>query len=94
MSISIFIFLFVWYNEKSIDIYEKSLTDINNMYNTKYYDINNIISNHNEINRRIIFLEERISHYQNNSNNFASLWLSLLSVLFITITGFNLYSFN
>ena len=66
------------------------------MYFNQYgnTNISSIISNHNEINKRILFLEERISHYQNNSNNFVSLWLTLLSVLFITVTGFNLYNFN
>lgn len=66
------------------------------MYFNQYgnTNINNTISNHNEINKRILFLEERIAHYQNNSNNFASLWLTLLSVLFIIVTGFNLYNFN
>lgn len=92
--IVIFIILFIYYNERNIKIYEQSLNKINNMYNIQYYDINSIISNHSEINKRIIFLEERIAHYQNNSNNFASLWLSLLSVLFITVTGFNLYNYN
>ena len=77
-----------------MNLYNKELAKINNLCNVKYDDINNIISNYNEINRRILFLEERISHYQNNSNNFASLWLTLLSVLFITVTGFNLYSYN
>ncbi len=94
LSIIGFIGLFIWYNERSINIYNEELTKINNMFYTNYYDTNSIISNHNEINKRIIFLEERIAHYQNNSNNFASLWLALLSVLFITVTGFNLYNFN
>lgn len=94
ISISIFIILFICYNEKSLNLYNKELAKINNLCNVKYDDINNIISNYNEINRRILFLEEIISHYQNNSNNFASLWLTLLSVLFITVTGFNLYSYN
>ena len=96
LSIGIFIFLFIWYNEKAINNYKDALNEINQMHFNQYgnTNINNIISNHNEINKRILFLEERISHYQNNSNNFASLWLTLLSVLFITVTGFNLYNFN
>uniref|UniRef100_UPI0012F4B213 hypothetical protein n=1 Tax=Brachyspira pilosicoli TaxID=52584 RepID=UPI0012F4B213 len=94
LSIISFIILFICYNERSITIYDRELTKINNMYNMKYYDTNSIVSNHNEINRRILFLEERIAHYQNNSNNFASLWLALLSILFILFTGINLYNFN
>lgn len=96
LSIGIFIFLFIWYNEKAINNYKDALNGINQMYFNLYgnTNINNTISNHNEINKRILFLEERIAHYQNNSNNFASLWLTLLSVLFIIVTGFNLYNFN
>lgn len=96
LSIGIFIFLFIWYNEKAINNYKDALNEINQMHFNQYgnTNINNTISNHNEINKRILFLEERIAHYQNNSNNFASLWLTLLSVLFITVTGFNLYNFN
>lgn len=63
-------------------------------YNTDLFDTNSIISNHSLINNRIVFLEERIAHYQNDSNHFASLWLTLLSLLFIIITGFNLYNYN
>lgn len=96
LSIGIFIFLFIWYNEKAINNYKDALNGINQMHFNLYgnTNINNTISNHNEINKRILFLEERIAHYQNNSNNFASLWLTLLSVLFIIVTGFNLYNFN
>lgn len=94
LSIIGFIILFICYNEKSIKIYEQSLNKITNMYKIQYYDTNSIVSNQDEIIKRIIFLEERIAHHQNNSNNFASLWLALLSVLFITVTGFNLYNFN
>ncbi len=94
--IALFIFSFIWYNERAFDTYEKALNRIEKMYLNKYgnTNISSIISNHNEINKRILFLEERIAYYQNNSNNFASLWLTLLSVLFITITGFNLYNYN
>lgn len=88
--IALFIFSFIWYNERAFDTYEEALNRIEKMYTNQY----NVISNHNEINKRILFLEERIAYYQNNSNNFASLWLTLLSVLFITVTGFNLYNFN
>lgn len=63
-------------------------------YNTDSFDINSIISNHNLINNRIIFLEERIAHYQNDANHFASLWLTLLSLLFVIITGFYLFNLN
>lgn len=59
-----------------------------------HYNKNSIISNYNIINNRIIFLQERIAHYQNDSNHFASLWLTLLSLLFIIVTGFNLYNYN
>lgn len=59
-----------------------------------HYNKNSIISNYNIINNRIIFLQERIAHYQNDSNHFASLWLTLLSLLFIIETGFNLYNYN
>lgn len=93
--ILVFIILFERHNNQSIKVYEDSLKKIENIFtNTTFSDINSIISNHNIINSRIIFLEERIIHHQNNSNNFASLWLTLLSVLFITVTGFNLYNFN
>lgn len=88
--IALFIFSFIWYNERAFDTYEEVLNKIEKMYTNQH----NTISNHNEINKRILFLEERIAHYQNNSNNFASLWLTLLSVLFITVTGFNLYNYN
>lgn len=92
---SIFIILFIWYNNKSIDVYEKSLVEIKGMYYTNYQnDTNSIISNYNIINNRILFLQERIAHYQNDANHFASLWLAFLSVLFIIVTGFNLYNFN
>lgn len=65
------------------------------MYYTNYdNNKNSIISNYNIINNRIIFLQERIAHYQNDSNHFASLWLTLLSLLFIIVTGFNLYNYN
>lgn len=95
ISIIIYFIGFIWYNEESKRIYKTSLSGITNMYyNTDLFDTNIIISNHNFINNRIIFLEERIAHYQNNSNHFASLWLALLSVLFITVTGFNLYNYN
>ena len=95
ISIIIYFIGFIWYNEESKRIYKTSLSGITNMYyNTYIFDTNNIISNHNFINNRILFLEERISHYQNDSNHFASLWLALLSVLFITVTAFNLYNFN
>ena len=96
ISIIIYFIGFIWYNEESKRIYKTSLSGITNMfYNINLLDTNNIISNHNFINNRILFLEERISHYQNDSNHFASLWLALLSVLFIIITGFNLlYNYN
>ena len=95
ISIIIYFIGFIWYNEESKRIYKTSLSGITNMYyNTYIFDTNNIISNHNFINNRILFLEERIAHYQNDSNHFASLWLALLSVLFIIITGFNLYNYN
>lgn len=94
--IALFIFSFIWYNERAFDTYEEALNRIEKMYLNQYgnTNISSIISNHNEINKRILFLEERIAYYQNNSNNFASLWLTLLSVLFITVTGFNLYNYN
>ena len=95
ISIIIYFIGFIWYNEESKRIYKTSLSGITNMfYNINLLDTNNIISNHNFINNRILFLEERIAHYQNDSNHFASLWLALLSVLFIIITGFNLYNYN
>lgn len=80
ISIIIYFIGFIWYNEESKRIYKTSLSGITNMYyNTYIFDTNNIISNHNFINNRILFLEERISHYQNDSNHFASLWLALLN---------------
>lgn len=95
ISIIIYFIGFIRYNEENKRIYKTSLSGITNMfYNINLLDTNNIISNHNFINNRILFLEERIVHYQNDSNHFASLWLALLSVLFITVTGFNLYNFN
>ena len=95
ISIIIYFIGFIWYNEESKRIYKTSLSGITNMfYNINLLDTNNIISNHNFINNRILFLEERIAHYQNDSNHFASLWLALLSVLFITVTAFYLYNFN
>lgn len=95
ISIIIYFISFIWYNEESKRIYKTSLSGITNMYyNTDLFDTNSIISNHNLINNRIVFLEERIAHYQNDSNHFASLWLTLLSLLFIIITGFNLYNYN
>lgn len=93
--ISIFFIIFICYNNKSIEVYEKSLGEIKDMYYTNYQnDTNSIISNYNIINNRILFLQERIAHYQNDANHFASLWLAFLSVLFIIVTGFNLYNFN
>ena len=87
ISIIIYFIGFIWYNEESKRIYKTSLSGITNMfYNINLLDTNNIISNHNFINNRILFL--------NDSNHFASLWLALLSVLFIIITGFNLYNYN
>ena len=87
ISIIIYFIGFIWYNEESKRIYKTSLSGITNMfYNINLLDTNNIISNHNFINNRILFL--------NDSNHFASLWLALLSVLFITVTAFNLYNFN
>ena len=47
ISISIFIILFICYNEKSLNLYNKELAKINNLCNVKYDDINNIISNYN-----------------------------------------------
>lgn len=95
VSIIIYFIGFIWYNEESKRIYKTSLNGITNMYyNTVLFDTNSIVSNHNFINNRILFLEERIVHYQNDSNHFASLWLALLSVLFITVTGFNLYNYS
>lgn len=93
--ISTFFILFICYNNRSIDVYENSLEEIKSMYYTNYQnDTNSIISNYNIINNRILFLQERIAHYQNDANHFASLWLAFLSVLFIIVTGFNLYNFN
>lgn len=78
-----FIILFIYYNNKSIEVYEKSLGEIKGMYYTNYQnDTNSIISNYNVINNRILFLQERIAHYQNNANHFASLWMTLLSLLY------------
>ena len=92
---SIFIILFICYNNKSIEVYEESLEEIKGMYYTNYQnDTNSIISNYNVINNRILFLQERIAHYQNDANHFASLWLTLLSLLFVIITGFNLFNLN
>ena len=91
--ISTFFILFICYNNRSIEIYENSLEEIKGMYYTNYQnDTNSIISNYNIINNRILFLQERIAHYQNDANHFASLWLAFLSVLFIIVTGFNLYN--
>lgn len=90
-----FIILFICYNNKSIEVYEKSLGEIKGMYYTNYQnDTNSIISNYNIINNRILFLQERIAHYQNNANHFASLWMAFLSLLFVIVTGFNLFNFN
>ncbi len=95
ISIIIYFIGFIWYNEESKRIYKTSLSGITNMYyNTDLFDANSIMSNHNLINNRIIFLEERIAHYQNDANHFASLWLTLLSLLFVIITGFNLFNLN
>ena len=95
LSIVSFIILFICYNNRSIEIYENSLEEIKGMYYTNYQnDTNSIISNYNVINNRILFLQERIAHYQNDANHFASLWLAFLSLLFIIVTGFNLFNFN
>ena len=94
-SIIVFFSLFACYNNKSIEVYENSLEEIKGMYYTNYQnDTNSIISNYNVINNRILFLQERIAHYQNDANHFASLWLTLLSLLFVIVTGFNLFNFN
>lgn len=95
ISVIVFLYFFIHYNKNSMKVYENSLEEIKKMYFANYdNNKNSIISNYNIINNRIIFLQERIAHYQNDSNHFASLWLTLLSLLFIIVTGFNLYNYN
>ena len=55
--ITLFIFSFIWYNERAFDTYEEALNRIEKMYFNQYgnTNISSIISNHNEINKRILF---------------------------------------